>query len=157
MDTNPDDLSELERRLSAWEPAGDGLSSDAMLFAAGRAAARSGPARFVWPALAGFMTVLAVVLGAWLRTERSERLLLVQALNQQSPAPAPPSPAPVVAPSGPPTADEPGQYSFLSAHRALHQGLDDWPPSADRPEPPGPPGPERPVLRVGDRGSLLVP
>ncbi len=154
----PDDLSELERRLSAWAPAPDGLSADAMLFAAGRAAARPGPARFVWPALAGVMTVLAVGLGASLWSERGERLFLAQRLSQQpqAPAPAPPTPSPF-SPPEPLTADEPGPDSFLAAHLALQQGWD-WPPAnAVRPEAPGPPPPERPVLQVGHRGAFLDP
>jgi len=56
MDTNhpcPDgELNDLERRLSAWRPAAEGLDPDAVLFAAGRASVRPGPARFAWPALA---------------------------------------------------------------------------------------------------------
>ena len=36
----PGDLSDLERRLASWQPASAGLNADAMLFAAGQAAAR---------------------------------------------------------------------------------------------------------------------
>ncbi len=52
-DYNADDLTDLERRLSSWEPTTEGLDSDALLFAAGRASARPGLGRFVWPALYG--------------------------------------------------------------------------------------------------------
>jgi hypothetical protein len=127
MDTHPDrpdDLSNLERRLAACEPAADGLDADAMLFAAGRASARPGPARFVWPALAACLAGLAVVLGAWLTAERSERLALARRPNQQSlPVPAPPA----AAPSEPSTAEEPAPNSLFAAHKALEQGLDAWP------------------------------
>jgi hypothetical protein len=129
MDTHPqhpDELSDLERRLAACAPADAGLDADAMLFAAGRASTRPGPARFIWPALAASLAGLAVVLGTWLAAERSERLALAERLRQQPPAPAPAAPSSSAAPSDPPTADEPQPNSLLAAHRALEQGLDAW-------------------------------
>lgn len=157
MDTHPhrpDDLSELERRLAACEPAADGLDADAMLFAAGRASARPGPARFLWPALAACLAALAVVLGVWLVAERSERLDLARQLRQPAPAPDPP-PAP---PPEPPTAEERPPNSLLAARRALEQGLDAWPPQpVAGAQTPGPPPPDPPVLQVGWRDVLLDP
>jgi len=147
MDTHPDDLSEMERRLGACAPAADGLDADAMLFAAGRASARPGPARFVWPALTTCLAALAVGLGAWLAVERAERLSLAERLRQPAPAPVP---SPLPAPPEPPTADEPAPNSFLAARQALEQGLDAWPPApVPAAGPPGPLPPDPPVLRVG--------
>ncbi len=164
MDTNPqrpDDLSEWERRLSAWEPAAEGLHPDAMLFAAGRAAARSGSARFVWPALACFLSVLAAVLGVWLAAERTERRLLAQRLRHQptAPSPSPSLPVPaLIVPEEPPIAEEAAPDSFLAARRALEHGLDDWPARAVvRADPPDPTPPNPSVLRVGQHDALLDP
>jgi hypothetical protein len=61
----PDELTPLERQLAACRPSAAGLDADAMLFAAGRAAARPGAARHVWPVLAcGFVTVSLALGGA---------------------------------------------------------------------------------------------
>src|SRR5438552_19059242 len=95
MSPHPDNLKDLERRLAACAPATGGLDADAMLFAAGRASARRGAARFVWPALTASLAALVVVLGIRLANERSERLALVQRLRPESPAVLPYSPAPM--------------------------------------------------------------
>jgi hypothetical protein len=145
METYPDNLSELERRLAACPPSSDGLNADAMLFAAGRAAARSGPARFLWPGLTACLAVLAIVLGLWVAVERAERLSLAERLRQP-----PPAPSALPNQSEPATADEPAPDSVLAARRALEQGLDAWPPApVRRADPPGPPPPDAPILRVG--------
>src|SRR5438309_5921585 len=100
MDTNhpfPDrDLNDLEQRLSVWRPAAEGLDSDAVLFAAGRASVRPSPARFVWPALAACFALVAAALGGSLASERSQRLELARLLEQRTPSPAPPSVSPSV-------------------------------------------------------------
>jgi hypothetical protein len=154
MDPHPDDLSELERRLATRAPSSAGLDADAMLFAAGRASARPGRARFLWPGLAASLAALAAVLGVWLAVERSERLSLAERLRQ----PAPTSePSPLTAPSEPPTADEPGPApsSVLAARRALRQGLDAWGPApVPRDDRPAPPPADSPVLRVGRSANL---
>ena len=147
MDTHPDDLSDLERRLAACAPSQAGLDADALLFAAGRASARHGPARLVRPGLTACLAVLAAALGLWLAAERSERLALAERLRR--PAPAPPPSATPVQPE-PPTADEPGPNSVLAARRALERGLDAWPPTPQaRADPPGRRPHTRPALRVG--------
>ena len=56
---NPDDLSEIERRLSVWRPNAEGLNRDAMLYAAGLAAGKAERGRLLWPALCGFLAVFA--------------------------------------------------------------------------------------------------
>ena len=154
MDTHshhPDDLNDVERRLSAWRPSVEGLDADAMLFAAGRAVA---PRRFLWPALASCLAVLAVSLGLWATAERNERLALDRQLRERS---APVSElTPDISPE-PSTVDEPSPDGWLSAHRALEHGLDAWPPLAmDTPSSPGPLSLE-PVFTVGQRDALLVP
>lgn len=162
MDTQshrPDDLNELERRLSSWQPAADGLDSDAVLFAAGRASARPGSARLVWPALTGLLSVLCVVLGLWLTSERDARLALARQLQEHHSAPVnEPSTAPA-ADVVPAESDEPAPDSYFVSHRALEQGLDAWPPppiahrggsSAVAPA-------SSAIYRVGRRDLLLEP
>ncbi|HWG44518.1 MAG TPA: hypothetical protein VN688_17190 [Gemmataceae bacterium] len=163
MDTHSQhsgDLSEVERRLSAWQPTSAGLDADAMLFAAGRATAQPRPVRVFWPTLTACTTLLAVVLGIWLFTERNERLALAQQLRQQAPPRiSPPSLAPSPAvPTESPSVDEPSPDSYLAGHRALEKGLDNWP---DRTlvcvETPALPLANPPILHVGQRDALLDP
>src|SRR5207253_534507 len=118
MDTHtprPDDLNDLEQRLSAWRPSAAGLDADAMLFAAGRASARR--AWLAWPVISACTALLAAALGVWLAAERAERLALVQQIRQQArvPAPAPP----VSAADEPPTEEAPAPDSYLAVRRAL--------------------------------------
>jgi hypothetical protein len=157
MDTNhPEDLNELERRLSTWQPDSEGLDADAVLFAAGRASVRPSKVRLVWPALTACLTGLALVLGVCLKAEHAERLALVQKMRQPPPASAP-EPAPPVEVSPSPAEDVPPS-GLLAAHRALERGLDDWPEQAIvRAETPGAPLPTSPVLQVGQRDLLLDP
>ena len=68
MDTHPDDLSDLERRLAACAPSSAGLDADAMLFAAGRASARRGPSGIPLAGLTACLAALAIVLGVGLRS-----------------------------------------------------------------------------------------
>jgi hypothetical protein len=132
-----------------------------MLFAAGRASARPGAARLLWPALTLGLTTLVGVLGFWLATERAERLELAQQLRQTPPQPShnpiPPS-LPGDAPTETPRGHEPAPNSLLAGHRALEQGLDAWPPqNVARADTPNPSLPEPRVLRVGWRDNLLDP
>src|SRR5262249_52883449 len=89
----PEDLSALEQRLAAWRPSPEGLDADRMLFAAGRASAAGPRARLLWPAAAACLALLSASLGAWLVSERGERLALARQLRQKEAAPAP-APAP---------------------------------------------------------------
>jgi hypothetical protein len=161
MDTHsdhPDDLSELERRLSAWKPADDGLDADALLFDAGRASMRPTAVRFVWPALTGLLTALTVVLGLWLAVERSERLALARRLAELPPAPTVNTPLPPTAPQESAGPEEPSPDSYLAGRRALEQGLDAWPVRAVvRHGPPTSPGRNPPILHLGQRDALLDP
>jgi hypothetical protein len=169
MDTNsdrPEDLNALERRLSAWQPNREGLDTDAMLFAAGRASMRPGPARFAWPVLTALLTGVSVVLGLWLANERDERLILAAQLQLHQYAPS-------VNPAPPPSAgstpgevlaeqtshsDELSPDSYLASRRALEEGLDAWPSRIEvRGGPPDPSPIDPPILRLGQRNALLEP
>lgn len=164
MDTNshrPEDLTELERRLSAWRPDAAGLDTDAVLFAAGRASVRPSPARFAWPALTAMMAALALVLGLGLANERSERLALARRLHERPPAPAAnPSPSPAVdaAPAESSDPEEMRPDSYLASRRALDRGLDAWPGRAVvHAKPIAPSSTNPPILRLGQRDALLEP
>jgi hypothetical protein len=149
----PDDLSALERRLAGWRPAADGLDADAVLFAAGRASVRPGRARFVWPALAGGMALVAAFLGVWLASERAERLALARRLEAATPTA---SPAPAAGES--PSPDAPAPNSYLAISRVLRQGLDAWPArAAEAGPPPSPHSPNPGVLRAWRRGASIDP
>lgn len=157
----PDDVNELERRLSGWLPSREGLDADAVLFAAGRAAVRPGPARFAWPMLTTVLTALVVVLGLWLAAERKESQLLARRLQERQSLPAvKPLPVPG-AQSGPvesPDADEPAPDSYLASRPALEKGLDAWPNRVVVQSGPADPSlTNPPILRLGQRDSLLDP
>ena len=141
----PEDLNDLERRLADWQPSAAGLDPDAVLFAAGRASARPGAGRFVWPTVSAGLAVLAVALGIGLRSERAERIALAQLLQPRQP------PVAVVAsvPSPPPEPLPRDSYFVLGRllERDIVAGLA---PVAD-PVPPGPPPPSVPILSVGQR------
>jgi len=124
------ELSDLERRLSAHQPSSEGLNTDAMLFAAGQAAARKHPGRFIWPGLTGLTSVAAVIFGLLLTQERAERMLLAQRLQEQTPMPmpTPASSAPAsIVPAQIPAVAQLSPDSLRVARRALDRGLDDWP------------------------------
>lgn len=157
---HPEDLNELEQCLSAWQPDRRGLDADAVLFAAGRASVRSGPARFAWPAVTALLTALAVVLGLSLMTERRERQALATRLQERPPAPVVPPSAPsaVPVPEESPATSEPPPDSLLTSRRALDQGLDAWPSQAvAHGGPPVHSAPNPPILSLGQRDALLEP
>jgi hypothetical protein len=76
------ELTDIEKRLSGWRPAGDGLNADAMLFAAGRASAQRGPARFAWPAIAAGLAVAVGILSVELAEERNEHRVLLARFSE---------------------------------------------------------------------------
>jgi hypothetical protein len=124
MDTRPDDLSELERNLAALSPANDGLSTDAMLFAAGRASVRPERRRLIWPAISAALALLAIGLGIRLVAEQRENRSLAEKLHlaDQRLAAVPPS---ETAPESLET-EGPAADSLIASHRALERGLDPW-------------------------------
>jgi hypothetical protein len=153
---HPDDVNDVERRLSGWQPAGDGLDTDAMLFAAGRASARRGAGRLAWPAVAGCLAVVTGVLGVWLAAERAERLALVQQLRQQT---SPPPAIPQAAPPESSPEDGPGATAYWTTRPLLDRGVDAWKENALTRAGPSPetPGPASPVLHAWKGGDLLEP
>jgi hypothetical protein len=157
----PEDLNELERRLSAWQPNSAGMDADTVLFAAGRASVRPGPARIAWPALTTVLAALAIVLGLCLADERSERLTLAHRLRERPPAPTLnswPRSAVNIVPAESPAHDEPPPDGYLASRRALERGLDAWPSRAlARSGPTNPSLADPPVLSLGQREALLDP
>src|SRR5262245_60744692 len=134
MDTNttpPGDLNDLERRLTEWRPSSAGLEVDRLMFAAGRASARSRRARFVWPIVSAGLALTAVALGIGLAHERAMRQELAAQLRDSAPAAAPargselgPAESTPASPTQAPTS------SYLAARRALTEDLDSWPVTA---------------------------
>jgi hypothetical protein len=122
MDTRPDGLSDFERRLAALAPREDGLSPDAMLYAAGVAAAGARANRFIWPVVATVLAVVAIGLGHQLLVERDARQALAAELLAAKKTQT------IVAPAVPvePTAIEDRKTdTLLSSRRLLIDGLDD--------------------------------
>jgi hypothetical protein len=159
MDANlprpEDDLSDCERRLAGWHPASAGLDADAMLFAAGRAAGRRGPARLLWPALCVLLAAQAAGLGAWGLSERAECQALASRLRELAPAPGVP-PATAVAhlpePSYMPSPDD-----YFHLRRQVEQDPSRWLASLQPagPQVPGPPPPEPAIFTPRQHDGLL--
>jgi hypothetical protein len=152
----PEDLRALERRLAGWQPELAALNADRMLFAAGRASARPGWSRLLWPAAAACLAALAAGLGVGLVQERAERQALARAL-QLRPLPQPPA----VPRSTPPAADEAAEMplspaSYLAARRALERDPDGWAPSPSSGSA-APPAPAAPILRAWGPGNPIDP
>jgi hypothetical protein len=148
----PDDLIDLERRLSDWRPSAAELDADAALFAAGRASVRASVMQFVWPAITASAAAVALALGVQLAAERSERLALSQQLHLLNRT----QPASEVVPD-PPSSESLPPNSFLAFHRVLDRGLDAWPAASTPSAPPEPASPNPPVIRIGRRDWSLDP
>jgi hypothetical protein len=156
MDTQPasneDDLSDVERRLTGWQPAAERLDADAMLFAAGRAAGQGGLGRLLWPACCVLLVVQAAGLLVWGLAERAERLVLASRLHEQRPPPNTPLAPPVLSESG----YTPSPDDYLHMRRMMEQEPDSGQGSLqpERPPPGGPP-PEPAILTPRLRDGLL--
>jgi hypothetical protein len=137
-----DDLTPLEQRLAECHPAATGLDADAMLFAAGRAAAmRAAGPRWPWPAATCCFAVLSLALTAALVGEHSERRALAARLDRLA----------VLAMSQPgqiPDLSAPAPDSYLAARRSIESGTVESfarsDPSSFSPVPPD----DTPVLRA---------
>lgn len=90
-------MSNFERRLAGWNPGVDGLDADAMLFAAGLAAARTGRGKLVAPIMCMFLAAVAAAICFWALIERSERLDLVSRLRERDRGADASQPPPTVA------------------------------------------------------------
>lgn len=137
-----DDLSDFERHLAGWQPASDGLSADAMLFAAGQAAGRRERSQLLWPVLCALLTVQTVGLGVWGLSERAERQVLASRLSKRPPThSASPAPFVVVRESS----YEPSPVDYLSTRRQMEQDPNGWlasrQPTGSRALGPSPPSP----------------
>jgi hypothetical protein len=151
-----DELSDIERHLASWQPASDGLNADAMLFAAGQAAARRGRSRLLGPALCILLVVQSAVLGVWGLSERAGRLALATRIRERATAPsAPPATAVAVAILSEPSYT-PSPEDYWHLRRRAEQDPGRWLASL---QPLGPPAPEPPrepaILRAGQRAGLL--
>jgi hypothetical protein len=128
MDSNSTpagDLNDLARRLAEWRPSPTGLEVDRLMFDAGRASARSGRGRFIWPAVSAGLALTAMALGIGLAHERAARLELAMQLRDSAPAVAPGRGSELEPAESPPTQAPPASY--LAARRALTEDLDSWP------------------------------
>jgi hypothetical protein len=145
-DALPEDLNNLEHRLTAWQPSSEETlaEADRMLFAAGRASACR--MRLLWPATAACLALLAAGLGVWVASEREQRLILTQQLEEREARPRTLVLQVKPAPSEPLPAD-----SYLVLRRSLENDPDGSPPPVDPSPAPGllPEGP--PILQVGQR------
>jgi hypothetical protein len=152
---NPDDLSEIEGRLSVWRPSAEGLNRDAMLYAAGLAAGKAGRRRPLWPVLCSLLALFAAALGAWGLNERAERQFLIGRLHEPTPASAAtPTNALVAAPH---SASVTSPNSYLNLRRQLEQDPGRWLASREfsRPTAIGPAPPEPAILRASQLEALF--
>jgi hypothetical protein len=147
-----DDLTDLERRLTALRPTAQALDRDRMLFEAGRASAR-GEGR-AWVLSAAASALMVVGLGVALARERSRALGLERDLIAAGEVPAAPPIAVTAAPREPSPPVEVAPDSYLALSRRALAGLDDLP--AAPPHPPGdlgPPAPGRVLSPLRSRGA----
>lgn len=141
MHQDADDLTALERQLAACQPAANGLDTDAMLFAAGQAAAHC--PRFVWPVVSCGFAILSAALGAGFVGERSERLSLASRLSGNMPALAEARTLTVS-----PSSQHPAPDSYLAIRRDIERDGDAGPIQPDGgSELPAPPA-DQPVLHA---------
>jgi hypothetical protein len=148
-----DELNKFERRLAGWQPASGNLDADAVLFAAGLAAAGRGRGRWLWPVSCAFLVMLAAGLGIWGVSERAERQTLANRLREHAPGSsvAPASDRAVVPePSYP-------LKGYLNVRRQAEEDPSRWLASSQstEPLPPGPLPPEPTILRSGQLDGFL--
>ncbi len=158
------DLSALEQRLAAWQPAEGALDRDRMLYEAGRAAA--GSRVRPWQIGTAAMLFALASLGGLLAVERMqlvrERALLAQErarlnevetalaaqLGTTQPVPMTPAPLAPIPPAEPPAPDS---YLALSSRLARDGVAVSWPDDVRRP------APEQPPARPAEPSPRPVP
>lgn len=161
MDNNSerqDDLSEVERRLSSWQPETEGLSRDAMVFAAGLAAGRMRHGQRLWPTVCAALAAAAVAVGAWGLNERHEcQLLLGRLQNHHEPTPSVSAPLNNSLAVSQVTAATRSPNSYFNLRKQLEHDPGQWLASQEPiPMPPlgsGPPEPS--ILRASQYEALL--
>jgi hypothetical protein len=155
MDIYPhseNDLTDVESRLSAWQPDGDNLHADAMLFAAGLAAGRAGRSRFVAVTVCGLLGMFAVGLGVWGFRERAERQALAAVIRERA---GTNGPVHVQVQEVPTSPLPPGDY--LSRRRSMELEQDRWLVLGPQRESHAGelPSPEPAILKSGQRNVLI--
>jgi len=151
------DLNDLERRLTEWRPSGSGLEVDRLMFDAGRASARSGRGRLIWPAVSAGLALTAVALGIGLANERAARQELAMQLRNSAPGVDPARSGELGPAESTPTSPTPAPpASYLAARRALTEDLDAWPVANHRVAE-GEPSPLRTVLTSHSPVTLIEP
>ena len=161
MDSNSerqDELSDVERRLSSWRPETEGLSRDAMLFAAGLAAGRTGHGQRLWPTVCAALAIAAVAVGAWGVNERHEcQLLLGRLQDHHEHAPSVSAPSNNALAVSRVTAAAASPNSYFNLRKQLEHDPGEWLASQEPiPLPPLGPGPPEPsILRASQYESLL--
>jgi hypothetical protein len=161
MDANSqrqDDLTDIERRLSAWRPNTEGLSREAMLFAAGVADGSLRRGRWLWPTLCAGLAVTTVALGTWVYSEHSELQLLLSRIQRVDERPLHSSAPSIDAPA---TAREfatlTSSNSYFNLRKHFEQDPAHWLASTEStgPVPLGPAPPEPAILRASQYDVLL--
>jgi hypothetical protein len=157
MDTpcprSEDDLSGIERRLSAWQPATDDLHADAMLFAAGQAAGRRNRAALLWPAACVLLALQVVGLGLWGLREHTECQALASRLAERG-APASAASTSVAAMPEPSYTPSPNDYFHLRQRVELDPGRELAFLQPQRSQSPGPPQPGSAIFTAGQRNLI---
>lgn len=148
-----EELSDLERRLRGWRPAPAGQPADAMLFAAGQAAGRRQRSSRLWPGLSALLALVALGLGAWGVSERSERLVLANRLREHLPTQSAPRCSEFAA------ADEssysaPSPYDYFHLRQLAEQDACPWQAPLPAHGAPAAPPPVHPIPRAGQREDL---
>jgi hypothetical protein len=150
-----EDLSNVERRLAGWNPSVDGLDADAMLFAAGLAAARMGRGKLVAPIMCMFLAAVAAAFCFWALTERSERLDLASRLRARDRVADASQPPPTVARSE--TLPKLSPFAYYNMRRRIEQEAERSriavPPESPQTVPP--PAAESAVFKVRQSSRLL--
>ncbi|HLW64837.1 MAG TPA: hypothetical protein VKS79_05910 [Gemmataceae bacterium] len=153
MQANFHEMNEIERRLAACAPAGDGLKADAMLFAAGRASARRSPATFLWPVAFTALSLLTITVYSMWMNEHQERIAMASQLRQILMA-APTSP---LKPGTAPEEYDRGSGGLLEVHRALEQNRDPLPAEPEIFFGTSRPSPEPEIMRADSLNHMLEP
>ena len=148
------ELTDLERRLTRWQPTAAGLNRDRVMYESGRAAARADVKASAALFATAAVVIVSAVLGTMLVRERAAR----NALEGQIARLGPP-PGRITTPIEPPDshfvlrAPEPESYLALT-HRGRTDQLDDVP--FERPAPAHGRSPEfEPPLRMRNVGGVL--
>ena len=153
-----DDLTDIERRLSTWRPNSDGLSREAMLFAAGVADGRARRGRWLWPMLCVGLAVTTVALGTWAFGEHSELQLLLSRRERVDERPLRSSTLSIEAPAvARELAAVASSNSYFSLRKQFEQNPGHWLASWEStgPNPLGPAPPEAAILRASQYDVLL--